>query len=76
LSWYEISFFSLIPSVFFHVEDRSRMQHSHGKGYHDIELKQLDRLDNTWRNLRENENRLIQRNVPRLMIFNNDCKFI
>lgn len=52
------------------------MQHSHERGHHDIELKQLDRLDNTWRNLRENENRLIQRNVPRLMIFNNDCKFI
>jgi len=50
------------------------------KHHWDHELKKLDRLDDVWKNrmkiLRMNENRLTERNVPRLMVFFNDCKLI
>jgi len=62
------------------IEDQSPMQHSIGKSNRDIESKESDRLDNAWKNhmniLRMNENRLIRRNVPRLMLLSNDCKLI
>jgi len=62
------------------IEDQSPMQHSIGKNNREFELKVLDRFDETWKHhiniLRMNENRLIRRNVPRLMLFSNDCKLI
>jgi len=61
-------------------EDQSQMQHSIGTNNHDIELKKLDRLDDAWKNhmntFRMNQNRLTQRNVPRLILSSNDRKLI
>jgi hypothetical protein len=44
------------------------------------QMQQSDRLDDAWKNhmntFHMNENRLTQRNVPRLILSSNDCKLI